>query len=117
MMRATAVVDGETLRCEKPILLQSQPLRDRPSMTNKDVETKEWITQAQFGIMDWLADVYLYDDPVLYEVYQQLDVIDKGYEELYGFDQLQIEQIKWRISGRLSEITREYYTRRQLQFE
>ncbi|MCR5023625.1 MAG: hypothetical protein K6A90_04715, partial [Lachnospiraceae bacterium] len=117
MMKAVATVGEETFEWEGRILLQSQPLRDRPSMTLKDQEIQDFIIDMQSRLMDYMDDVYLYDDEELNKEYQLLGLIYKGYEEYYGFDLVQIEEIKWRIYDRMSKIHREYLGRRQKVFE
>lgn len=116
MMKAVATVGEERYEWEDRILLQSQPLRDRPSMTNQDVETQEMILELQSMIMDNMDDVFLYQDDELNREYQLLGLIYKGYEEYYGFDLVQIEEIKYRIYSRIARIHREYLDRRQAMY-
>lgn len=117
MMKAVATVGEENFEWEGRILLQSQPLRDRPSMTNKDVETQDRILALQSMLMDCMDDVNLYQDEELNKEYQLLGLIYKGYEEYYGFDLIQIEEIEFRIYNRMTKIHREYLERRQKVFE
>ncbi|MBR5087895.1 MAG: hypothetical protein IK093_00550, partial [Ruminiclostridium sp.] len=83
----------ETYVCEKKVLMRSQPLRE---YKNENMRTAAYKTDKErFELLDRMTDMILHNNwfDELEELYARAFLMMKYYDYIYGYDDLQFEQI------------------------